>query len=74
MYGVAVHCIKITSNFHLCEGLDVAESIKKQFDERWEPSWHVFVGRNFGSFSTHETRKFLYFYVEDKAVMLFKAG
>mmetsp|Transcript_59582 Transcript_59582/g.119605 ORF Transcript_59582/g.119605 Transcript_59582/m.119605 type:complete len:103 (-) Transcript_59582:308-616(-) len=61
------------SNFE-ADGLEVAESIKKEFDERWEPSWHVFVGRNFGSFVTHETRKFLYFYVEDKAVMLFKAG
>ena len=55
-------------------GLMIAENIKNQFDERWEPYWHVIVGRNFGSFVTHETRMFLYFYLDDKAVMLFKAG
>mmetsp|Transcript_6905 Transcript_6905/g.10417 ORF Transcript_6905/g.10417 Transcript_6905/m.10417 type:complete len:103 (-) Transcript_6905:261-569(-) len=55
-------------------GLDVAEKIKREFDERWEPNWHVVIGRNFGSFVTHETRCFLYFYLGDKAVMIFKAG
>ena len=37
-------------------------------------TWHVVVGKHFGSFVTHETRGFLYFYVYDKAVMIFKAG
>ena len=55
-------------------GVEVAENIKKQFDERWTPYWHVIIGRNFGSFVTHETKMFLYFYLEDKAVMLYKAG
>jgi dynein light chain LC8-type len=60
--------------FFICVGLEVAENIKKQFDERWSPYWHVIVGRNFGSFVTHETRMFLYFYLDDKAIMLYKAG
>lgn len=52
----------------------VAENIKKQFDERYGEFWHVVVGRNFGCFATHETRMFIYFYLDDKAFMLFKAG
>mmetsp|Transcript_27777 Transcript_27777/g.36408 ORF Transcript_27777/g.36408 Transcript_27777/m.36408 type:complete len:103 (+) Transcript_27777:68-376(+) len=56
------------------QGLEIAEKIKKEFDERWEPHWHVVIGRNFGSFVTHETRGFLFFYLGDKAVMVFKAG
>ncbi|CAN0088096.1 unnamed protein product [Ascophyllum nodosum] len=56
------------------EGLVTAEKIKKHFDARWNPSWHVVIGRNFGSFVTHETTCFVYFYLGDKAVMIFKAG
>jgi dynein light chain LC8-type len=32
---------------------DVAQYIKKTFDERKGPTWHCIVGRNFGSFVTH---------------------
>uniref|UniRef100_A0A7S2W886 Dynein light chain n=1 Tax=Rhizochromulina marina TaxID=1034831 RepID=A0A7S2W886_9STRA len=56
------------------EGVDVAEKIKREFDERWTPYWHVIIGKNFGSFVTHETKRFLYFYFDDKAVMIYKAG
>merc|ERR1712072_1323818 len=56
------------------QGLTCAEDIKQEFDTRWSPHWHVVIGRNFGSFVTHETRCFVYFYLDDKAVMLFKAG
>lgn len=55
-------------------GLQCAEAIKNEFDTRWSPHWHVIIGRNFGSFVTHETKCFVFFYLEDKAVMLFKAG
>lgn len=55
-------------------GLACAESIKTEFDSRWSPHWHVFIGRNFGSFVTHETKSFVFFYLEEKAVMMFKAG
>ena len=52
----------------------MAEKIKKHLDETWSPSWHVIIGKNFGSLCTHETKRFLYFYTGDKAVMIFKAG
>ncbi|CAM9617822.1 unnamed protein product [Ectocarpus sp. 4 AP-2014] len=56
------------------EGLAAAEKIKRHFDARWDPSWHVIIGRNFGSFVTHETTCFVYFYLADKAIMMYKAG
>lgn len=56
------------------EGLACAEKIKNEFDARWSPYWHCIIGRNFGAFVTHETKNFIFFYLGDKAVMIFKAG
>lgn len=53
---------------------DVAEYIKKEFDKKHGPTWHCIVGKNFGSFVTHETNHFIYFYLDTKAVLLFKSG
>ncbi|EPS63643.1 hypothetical protein M569_11140, partial [Genlisea aurea] len=53
---------------------DVAEQIKKMFDKKYGPTWHCIVGKNFGSYVTHETNHFVYFYLENKAVLLFKSG
>lgn len=54
--------------------LAVIRRVKEHMDETWSPSWHVVIGRNFGSMVTHETKSFLYFYYNSKAVMLYKAG
>ncbi|KAL1807374.1 hypothetical protein ACET3Z_024364 [Daucus carota] len=53
---------------------DVAEYIKKEFDNKYGPTWHCIVGKNFGSYVTHETHHFVYFYLDAKAVLLFKSG
>merc|ERR1712025_325775 len=37
---------------------DIAAFIKK-----YNPTWHCIVGRNFGSYVTHETKHFIYFYL-----------
>ena len=55
------------------DGLALSEEIKKKFDASWGPSWHVILGRNFGSFVTHETRCFIYFYVGNVAIMMYKS-
>ncbi|CAE8594294.1 unnamed protein product [Polarella glacialis] len=34
---------------------DIAAFIKKEFDKKYNPTWHAVVGRNFGSYVTHET-------------------
>jgi dynein light chain LC8-type len=54
------------------QALGAAAKIKEEFDTRWSPHWHVIIGRSFGSFVTHETKCFVFFYLEDKGVMLFK--
>ncbi|KAJ4375612.1 Dynein light chain [Didymella sp. IMI 355093] len=55
---------------------DIAQFIKKEFDNRKGATWHCIVGRNFGSFvthgMTHETKHFIYFYLGHCAILLFK--
>jgi dynein light chain LC8-type len=52
---------------------DIAAQIKKEFDRRHGPTWHVVVGKNFGSYVTHETKHFIYFYVGSLAVLIWKS-
>ena len=42
-------------------GNKVAEKIKNYMDEKYEFYWHVFIGKSFGSFATHEINRFAYF-------------
>jgi len=53
---------------------DIAAFIKKEFDKKHGPTWHCIVGRNFGSYVTHETKHFTYFYMGQVAILLFKSG
>nr|CAH8827130.1 unnamed protein product [Trichobilharzia regenti] len=53
---------------------DIAAHIKKDFDRRHHPTWHCIVGRHFGSYVTHETNNFIYFYLDDRAFLLYKSG
>ncbi|CAJ1451124.1 unnamed protein product [Effrenium voratum] len=53
---------------------DIAAFIKKEFDKKYNPTWHAVVGRNFGSYVTHETKHFIYFYLGQVAILLFKSG
>jgi len=53
---------------------DIAAYIKKEFDKKYNPTWHAVVGRNFGSYVTHETKHFIYFYMGQVAILLFKSG
>ncbi|KAI5478916.1 hypothetical protein MNV49_004437 [Pseudohyphozyma bogoriensis] len=61
---------------------DVAAFIKRELDKKYGATWHVVVGKSFGSYCTHETGNFLYFYCGPPqsqappalAVLVFKAG
>ncbi|TMS36022.1 hypothetical protein L596_003290 [Steinernema carpocapsae] len=53
---------------------DVATFIKEEFDRKYTPSWHCVVGRNFGSYVTHESNHFIYFYMKHIAIMLYKTA
>ena len=89
--------------------LHARADIKKEFDKKYGPTWHVIVGRcvlrrakprgaragnaasrarappvaalgpllsrsNFGSYVTHETKHFIYFYLGQVAILCFKSG
>ncbi|KAG0207430.1 Dynein light chain 1, cytoplasmic [Mortierella sp. GBA30] len=53
---------------------DIAAFLKKEFDRKYGATWHCIVGRNFGSYVTHETKHFIYFYLDQIAILLFKSG
>ncbi|XP_043753331.1 dynein light chain 1, cytoplasmic-like [Cervus elaphus] len=52
---------------------DIAARIK-EFDKKYNPTWHCTVGRNFSSYVTHESKHFIYFYLDQVAILLFKSG
>ena len=37
-------------------------------------SWHCIVGKSFGSYVTHQTSHFIYFYLDKFAILLFKSA
>ena len=53
---------------------DIAAFIKKEFDKKFNPTWHCVVGRSFGSYVTHESKHLTYFYMGQMAILLFKSG
>ncbi|ORY65626.1 dynein light chain type 1-domain-containing protein [Leucosporidium creatinivorum] len=53
---------------------DIAAQIKKEADKRWGPTWHVVVGKSFGSYVTHTSGNFIYMYINQLAFLVFKAG
>ena len=40
---------------------------EKELDQLYGPTWHVIVGKSFGSYVTHEQGYFIYFYIGDMA-------
>ncbi|CAG9320322.1 unnamed protein product [Blepharisma stoltei] len=53
---------------------DIAGYIKKDFDRRYGPTWHCITGNSFGTFVTHEERHYIYFFLDELAVLLFKSA
>ena len=56
------------------EGAKIAERVKKQLDKEYGPHWHVVFGSAFGSHAVHEKNRFVYFYLDPFAFMVYKAG
>ena len=40
-------------------------------DKKWEPSWHVFIGKSFGCHAVHERNRFVYFTIDNAAKISF---
>jgi dynein light chain LC8-type len=64
---VAKKAMKEHENFEE-EAIMIAEEVKKFMDEKWEPFWHVFLGKSFGCHTVHEKNRFVYFTFEDTKV------
>mmetsp|Transcript_46618 Transcript_46618/g.129579 ORF Transcript_46618/g.129579 Transcript_46618/m.129579 type:complete len:92 (-) Transcript_46618:293-568(-) len=52
----------------------MANHIKREFDKKYSPTWHVVIGTNYGSHVVHATKHFIYFYLGPKAILIFKSG
>lgn len=53
---------------------EIASYIKKTFEEKYQPNWHCIVGRNFGAHVTFEAKNYIYFYIGQMGVLLFKSA
>jgi len=51
----------------------IASFIKREVEKKYKGVWHCIVGRNFGSFVTHETKAYVYFYYGQVAILLWKS-
>lgn len=53
---------------------EIAGVIKKHLDIKHGSTWHVIVGKNFGSYVTHEKGHFMYYYIGPLAFLVFKTA
>ncbi|SPC63347.1 probable Dynein light chain 1, cytoplasmic [Ustilago sp. UG-2017b] len=52
---------------------DMAGHVKRTMDSKFGPTWHAVVGQRYGSYVTHETKHFIYFYLGQMAFLLWRA-
>ncbi|CBQ69083.1 probable Dynein light chain 1, cytoplasmic [Sporisorium reilianum SRZ2] len=52
---------------------DMAGHVKRTMDQKFGPTWHAVVGQKYGSYVTHETKHFIYFYLGQMAFLLWRA-
>lgn len=50
----------------------IATFIKRELEKRYQGLWHCIVGKNFGSYVTHETKGYIYLTYGQMAVLLWK--
>lgn len=67
----AFRTVPTTSDSH---ERDRAKLLKNKLDASHGSTWHCIIGRDFGSFVSHESKHYLHFYLEDFSVLVFKAG
>ena len=51
---------------------DRSEQIKKFFDKTYGPNWHCCVGKHFASFVTYQSKHYVFLYIGQMAVLLYK--
>jgi dynein light chain LC8-type len=58
---------------HFKDEQEVSEFMKKEFDKKYEPCWHVIVGQSFGAYLGHDIRKCAYFSIGCLFFVIFKS-
>ena len=51
---------------------EIAEDIKKFFDQKYSPNWHCVVGKHFASYVTYTSKHYIFFYIGQMAILLYK--
>jgi len=53
---------------------EMAKMIKDELDKQLGGSWHVIVGRNFGSYMSYEDQSAIMFWINHICFLIFKFG
>ena len=51
---------------------DIATFIKAFFDKKYGPNWHCVVGKSFASYVTYSSKHYIFFYIAQSAILLYK--
>ncbi len=51
---------------------EAATAIKAFFDAKYAPNWHCVVGKSFAAHMSYENKTFIFFYVGQVGVLLYK--
>ncbi|PRQ28741.1 dynein light chain 1, cytoplasmic-like [Rosa rugosa] len=60
--------------FDVTQPTEIAQFIKKEFDESYGAGWQCIVGTDFGSFVTHSQGCFIHFCIGSLAFLLFRGA
>ena len=51
---------------------DISSYLKKHFDSKHGPNWHCCVGKHFASYVSYYAKHYIFFYIGQMAVLLYK--
>ena len=51
---------------------EIANYIKREFDNKYDKTWHCIVGNDYSVSLTHDSRNFLFFSIETNYFLIFK--
>jgi len=51
---------------------EISEFIKCFFDKKYSPNWHCVVGKHFASYVTYTSKHYIFFYIGQMAILLYK--
>ncbi|TGZ66863.1 hypothetical protein CRM22_005093 [Opisthorchis felineus] len=73
MEGSAVSYAKDAMKLKTTES-EMAKHIKTKMDKAFGKHWHCVVGKNFGSYVTHDPGNYVFFYVDKMAFQISRFG